>query len=212
LFDGKLFSNVATLTDVMLRLVYRSIFHFLEHLKVINMVCEELEHKINDSMQNRYLINLFSLEKSLVYYLNAIHTNGVLITKLKNNMGKIGLTGEQLEFLDDIAIENDQCYRLAEIYTNVLSGLMDARVSIVSNNLNVLMKRLNIVTIFIMAPTFVVSAFSMNVKLPFMDNTKPYAFWVIIGMAFISVIGVTLVWRFMWEERSKKDSRRKKSG
>ena len=144
-------------------------------------------------MENRYLINLFALEKSLVYYLNAINSNGVLCEKLKNNAAKIGFSQEELEFLDDLIVENNQCYRQAEIYSNILASLMDARASIVSNNLNVLMKTLNIITIGIMVPTLVVSAFSMNVGIPLAAH--PYAFWMIMGLAAASVIGFMIFWR-----------------
>ncbi|MCX5757064.1 MAG: magnesium transporter CorA family protein [Candidatus Hydrogenedentes bacterium] len=195
-FAGKPLVAMHTPLDVVLRLLYRHIFHFLEHLRVINMVTDELEDKINASMENRFLINLFTLEKSLVYYLNAIHTNSVLISKLRMNAAKLGMGIEQIEFLDDVGVENDQCYRLSEIYSNVLSGLMDARVSIVSNNLNVIMKTLTIVTIGIMVPTFVVSAFSMNVALPFLKNDNPWTFWIVVGLAVASGLGVTLYWRF----------------
>lgn len=194
LFDSRTFNGVQSTIDVMLRLINESIGHFLRHLKVVNMVSEELEHKISASMENHYLLNLFSLEKSLVFYLNALHTNGVLISKLKNNRTKIGIQNEQLEFLDDISVENDQCYKLAEIYSNVLSGLMDARASIVNNNLNVLMKTLNIITIGIMVPTLVVSMFSMNVKMPLQDMEN--VFWLIMGLAIASAAGVMLFWRF----------------
>ncbi len=152
--------------EVLLKLIYRSIFHFLEHLKVINMISDELEQKINRAMENRFLINLFTLQKSLVYYQNAIHSNGVLIEKIRHNAARIGFTDEEMELLEDILIENNQCYRQAEVYSNILASLMDARASIVSNNINVLVKTLNIITIAIMVPTFVVSAFSMNVRIP----------------------------------------------
>lgn len=194
LFDGKIFSKAVTLSDILPRLLYRSIYHFLEHLKIINMISDELEQKINMSMENRYLINLFTLEKSLVYYLNAINSNRVLIERLKLNAAKIGFNQEQLELIDDIIIENNQCYRLAEIYSDVLSSLMDARASIVSNNLNVLMKTLNIITIGIMVPTLVVSAFSMNVHIP-MEGFR-HAFWIILGLAGVSVVGFMMVWRY----------------
>jgi magnesium transporter len=134
------------------------------------------------------------MEKSMVYYLNAIHANGVLIDKLRNNVAKLGLAQEELEFLEDMSIDNSQCYKQADIYSNILAGLMDARVSIVSNNLNVLMKRLTIITIGIMVPTFVVSAFSMNVKMPF-DNNHWGAFWGIITIAGLSVLAFWLTTR-----------------
>ncbi|MBI4397159.1 MAG: magnesium transporter CorA family protein [Elusimicrobia bacterium] len=195
LFVGKAFNTVESVQDVFLKVVYRSIFHFLEHLKVINMITDEIERKISTSMENKYLLNLFSLEKSLVYYLNAINSNEFVVSKIKNNGAKIELSPKSLEFLDDILIENSQCYRQAEIYSNILASLMDARVSIVSNNLNILMKTLNFITIAIMVPTFVVSAFSMNVGIPMQH--RPYAFWIIILLAGISVVGVMLWWRYI---------------
>jgi len=193
LFEGKQLSKVTSLQQLTLKLIYRSIFHFLEHLKIINVISDELEKKINAAMENSYLINLFSLEKSLVYYLNSISSNGVLFVKLKNSTAKIGFTTEETEFLDDMLIENSQCLRQADIYSNILASLMDARASIVGNNLNVLMKTLNIITIGIMVPTFVVSAFSMNVRIPL--SAHPFAFWIIMSFASVSVAALTFVWK-----------------
>jgi len=194
LFQGKLFAKLSSLQDVALRVIYTSIVHFIEHLKVINAVSDSLEQQINTSMQNKYLLNLFSLEKSLVYYLNGINSNAKLIERLKLNAGKIGLSPENLEFIDDVIIENQQCYEQASIYSNILASLMDARVSIVSNNLNWLMKTLTIITIAIMLPTLVVSIFSMNVKFPGHDH--PWMFWIILFLATLSVVVVRIVWRW----------------
>ena len=194
IFEAKPMAKVRSVQHVLLKLIYLFISHFLGHLKVISMISDELEDKINASMENRYLLNLFTLEKSLVYYLNAIAGNGVMLDKLKNYAARIGVTGEDFEYLDDTIVENSQCYKLAEIYSNVLSGLMDARASIVSNNLNVLMKTLNLITITIMVPTFVVSAFSMNVHIPFEES--PYAFGMVMTLALASVMGVLWYWRY----------------
>jgi magnesium transporter len=196
LFDGIQVISSPSPAWLLLRLIYRSIFHFLEHLKVISAISDELQDKINKSMENRHLINLFTLEKSLVYYLNSINSNGVVLERLKLNAEKIGFTIEQKELLDDTLIENSQCYKQAEIYSNILAGLMDARASIVSNNLNVLMKTLNIITISIMVPTLVVSAFSMNVTIPMQQH--PQAFWIIMGLAVMSLFGVIYVWHRLW--------------
>jgi magnesium transporter len=198
LFEGKQFLRVATMPEVLLKLVNRTIFHFLEHLKIINTISSELEQKINQAMENRQLINLFGLEKSLVYYVASVNSNGTVIDKLKLNSGKIGFTPEEVEFLDDIIIENSQCAKQAEIYSNILAGLMDARVSIVSNNLNLLIKTLNIITIAIMVPTLVVSIFSMNVKLP-ISEAHPLAFWAIMGMAGTALaVFMYFWWRKKW--------------
>jgi magnesium transporter len=193
LLDGIQQIKMATPGYLLLRLINRSIYHFLGHVKVISAISDELQDKINRAMENRYLINLFSLQKSLVYYLNFINSNGVVLEKLKLNANKIGFSTEELELLDDTLIENNQCYRQAEIYSNILASLMDARASIVSNNLNVLMKTLTLITIMIMVPTFVVSAFSMNVKIPL--SSFSYAFWVVLGLAATSVLSIIVIWR-----------------
>lgn len=194
LFDGKIFVKVQTLEELMLKIIYRSIFHFLEHLKVITMITDELEQKTSESMKNRYLLNLFTLEKSLVYYLNAISSNGITIERLRIHYAKTNHSSqEQLEFIDDLLIENNQCYKQSEIYSNILASLMDARVSIVSNNLNYLMKTLTLITLCIMVPTLIVSIFSMNVTIPLAHNS--YAFWVIMALAGISVLIFLLIFR-----------------
>ncbi len=193
LFEGKPFIKIQSVQDVMLKLIYRAISHFVEHLRGINMISTELEQQINIATENKYLLNLFTLEKSLVYYLSAINSNGMLIEKLRNAAPKLEFNPEKVEFLDDILIENNQCRGQTEIYSQVLSSLMDARASIISNNLNLRIKALTIMTIAIMLPTLIVSVFSMNVRIPL----EPYyhAFWVITALAGVSVAVIAVLWR-----------------
>ncbi len=192
-FDSKTFSKVSRLAEIMIKIVNYTIFRFLEHLRVIDMVSDELGDKISTSMENTYLLNLFALEKSLVYYQNAINSNSVLIEKMKIYTQRIGFNKDDTELLDDITIENTQCYKQAEIYSNILASMMDARVSIVNNNLNILMKKLTMITIAIMVPTFVVSAFSMNVTIPIQKHE--YAFWIIMAIAFVAMVSFFSFWR-----------------
>jgi magnesium transporter len=197
LFEGKPFIRIQSVQDVFLKLIYRAISHFVEHLRGINMITNELEQHVNTAMENKDLLNLFILEKSLVYYLSAINSNGSLIEKLRNAASKLGFGPENVEFLDDILIENNQCRVQTEIYSQVLSSLMDARASIISNNLNVRIKALTIITIGIMLPTLIVSVFSMNVTIPLGEH--PHAFWIIAGLAATSAATVAILWRkFRW--------------
>lgn len=148
IFDGaKVYARMSSPLDVFLRMIYRSIYHFLEHLRVIHTLSDEVERSINESSDNKSLLNLFTLEKSLVYFLSAIQSNGMLIGRLKTSQARLNFTQEQIDFLEDLQIENNQCFSEAKIYSDILAGMMDARVSIVSNNLNVLMKRLAILTV-----------------------------------------------------------------
>lgn len=198
LFEGKIFNKVTSILDVSLKLIYRAISHFVEHLKAINQISGELEQQINVSMENKHLLNLFTLEKSLVYYLNATHSNAALINRLKSSTPKIPFTQENLEFLDDISIENTQCLDQIGIFSQVLASLMDARASIISNNLNIRIKALTILTIVIMLPTLVVSIFSMNVTIP-LRHDSPLSFWVIFFIALMSaMITGILWWRKKW--------------
>ncbi|MBN1130093.1 MAG: magnesium transporter CorA family protein [Chitinispirillaceae bacterium] len=154
LFDGRQFMQINSIRDVILRLIYRSIFHFEEHVKVISMCSEELEGEINKATGNRQLISMFTLEKSLVYYLRAISSNGRVIDKLRLNAAKFGFEHNHLEFIEDLAIENAQCNEQAQIYSQVLASLMDARASVISNNLNLMMKNLNALVIAVAIPSF----------------------------------------------------------
>jgi len=196
LFEGRPFVKIQSIQDICLKLIYRAILHFVEHLKAIDQISGDLQQQISTSMENKYLLNLFTLEKSLVYFLSAINSNAVLIEKLRNNAAKLGFTQETSEFLDDIMIENSQCRGQTEIYSQVLASLMDARASIISNNLNMRIKTLTLITIAIMLPTLVVSIFSMNVKIPIEQH--PQAFWIIATMAAISAISVGLLWWRRW--------------
>ena len=196
LFEGRPFAKVQSIQDVVLRLIYRSISHFVEHIRGIDAISGELEQHIYVSMENKYLVNLFTLEKSLVYYLNAINSNGMLIEKLKNSAAKIGFSPENIEFLDDILIENNQCRIQTEIYSQVLASLMDARASIVSNNLNIRIKALTLITIAIMVPTLIVSVFSMNVRIPL--AWYDHAFWIISAIAGMSATTIGVLW---WKRR-----------
>ena len=194
MFDNRQFSSVTRIVEIMLKVINQSIQHFRSHLLVINKVSEEFADKISPSMENKALLQLFTLEKSLVYYLNGITSNGALMRRIKNQSARLRFTQEDGELLDDIIIEKNQCFKQAEILSIILSSMMDARASIVNNNLNILMKRLNIITIGIMVPTLIVSAFSMNVSIPLQKH--PMTFWIILTIAVVSMVGIFLFWRY----------------
>ncbi|HAK97233.1 MAG TPA: divalent metal ion transporter [Planctomycetes bacterium] len=204
LFDGKAFARIQSLRDLVLKLIYRSVVHFTEHLRVINMISEEIEAQITTSMENRSLIHLFMLEKSLVYYLNAIQANGALIERVRinaNNPATRGFSKEHVEFIDDLAIENKQCYEQTRIYSDILAGMMDARASIVNNNLNLMMRTLTILMLAVMWPPLVCGLFSMNVKLPVAQQEGLLPFFM-IATAALGPITVGLLW--WWRKRRRK--------
>jgi magnesium transporter len=198
LFEGRAQLRIFSIQDVILRLLYQSINHFEGHLKAINMLSDSLERRIITSMETRYLLNMFALEKSLVYILNAINSNAALFDKMKTYAERLGFDHDQLGILEDIVIENQQCLRRSEIYSQVVAGLMDARASIVSHNLNTLIKKFTIWTIAIMMANLVVGIFSMNVELPMPSSGPIWPFLVVNAIAVIVFVGI------LWFSRVRK--------
>ena len=196
LFEGRAPLRIFSVQDVILRLLYQSISHFEGHLKAINMLSDSLERRIITSMETRYLLNMFALEKSLVYILNAINSNSALFDKMKSYAERLGFDHEQLGILEDIIIENQQCLRRSEIYSQVVAGLMDARASIVSHNLNTLIKKFTIWTIAIMMANLVVGIFSMNVQLPMPTEGQLWPFMVVNALAILVSVGIIWFSRF----------------
>jgi magnesium transporter len=133
--------------ELLLAILLETIQHYLDHLKVIKMIAHDLQQRINKSMENEHLIQMFNLSESLVYYLNAISANGIALGRFYSHVIKIYSDERLNEMIDDIVIENNQCYKQAEIYSTVFSGLMDARGSLVNNNMSMLLKNLTIINI-----------------------------------------------------------------
>jgi magnesium transporter len=162
IFEGRVPFGVHSIHDVILRLLYQATMHFEGHLKAINMLADSLERRINTSLENKYLLNMFALEKSLVFILNSISSNGSLLERMKTLSEKLGFNSEQAGILEDLIIENQQCYRRAEIHAQVLANLMGTRASIVGHNLNQLIKTFTIWTVAIMIASLVVGLFGMK--------------------------------------------------
>ena len=164
LFDrGKDMSNIlGGLPELLIRLIARSVSHFLSHIRVISALVNELEQKLETTMNNKHLLHLFKLNQSMTYYLSAISANTTLIDRLRGYSAKIGFTAEHNELLDDLSVDNAQCYKQAEIYSVILSGLMDARTGVINNNLNQVMKRLTIFTVIFLPLNVVASVGGMS--------------------------------------------------
>lgn len=198
LFTGRLASNVKAAQDVLLKTLLQTIRHFETHLRVINMCSDEIEHEINKSCGNKNLLNMFTLEKGLVYYVNALNGNRRVIERMKVNAQKFGFTEENIELLDDLAIENRQFLDQAEVYSQVLSGLMDARASIINNNLNVMMKNMNAIVIAISVPTFFTGVFGMSEFTAFLTGSKWFVGYplFVFAMLLLALFIYWLITRF----------------
>jgi len=194
-FEGRVPFPVVSIHDMILRLLYQATLHFEGHLKAINMLSDSLERRISTSLENKYLLNMFALEKSLVYIINSIGSNGALLERMKSAAERLGFDSDQVGVLEDLIIENQQCYRRAEIHAQVIGGLMDARASIVSHNLNQLIKKFTIWTVAIMLANLVIGIFSMNVALPLPMDKESWPFWTINLFALAAGGFVFWLWR-----------------
>lgn len=187
-------------TRFTLQILFMIAKDFLKYLRHIDKRSYEAESSLHKSLQNKELFKLLELEKSLVFFTTSLKSNEIVMEKLLR--GKyIKLYEEDQDLLEDVIIENKQAIEMASIYSSILSGTMETFASIISNNLNVVMKFLTSITIIMAIPTMVASFFGMNVQLPFgWDVNTPYAFWGILGFsAVISVVaGIFLYKRDMF--------------
>ncbi len=192
LFTGKIANNVHTVQDVIMKTLLLTIRHFESHLRVINMCSDELEHAIVSSYDGKELLNMFTLEKGLVYYVNALNGNRRVIERMRAAALKLGFTEENIELLEDISIENRQFLDQAEVYSQVLSGMMDARASMVNNNLNVMMKNMNAIMIAIAIPSFIAAVGGMS-EFSVIFGTN-YKITYSIFMLLMILIGIITFW------------------
>jgi magnesium transporter len=167
-------------TRFALQLLFEISSYYLRYLKQINRMTNESERELHQSMKNKELYTFLALEKSLVYFTTSLKSNKVVLDKILR-FNYLKMYEEDKELLEDVIIENTQAIEMAEVYTSILSGMMDAFASIISNNVNNAMKFLTSVTIILTLPTMVASFFGMNVNLPFDHN--PYAFIITLLIA-----------------------------
>lgn len=174
-------------TRFIFQILYLNSSYYLNYLKQINKETEIAEYVLKNSMRNKELLKMLSLEKSLVYFTTSLKSNELVMEKTLR--GKIiKLYDEDEEILEDAIIENRQAIEMAQIYSNILNGTMDAYASIISNNLNGVMKYLTSVTIILAVPTLVSSFWGMNVNLPFQNSTMGFVIMLLISIILTSIV------------------------
>ncbi len=177
-------------TRFLLQILYLNASYFLIDLKKINREVENTVQILKESMKNKELIQLLNLENSLVYITTSLKANELVMEK--TSRGKILKSYEEDdEILEDAIIENRQAMEMGKIYSDILSGTMDAYASIISNNLNVVMKLMTSITLVVSVPTLIASIWGMNVQLPFATN--PYGFAIISGIS-VALSLIAFIW------------------
>ncbi|KAJ49939.1 magnesium transporter [Clostridium tetanomorphum] len=175
----------------ILQILYRIASYYLIYLRQIDKKSLMIEKRLHKSMKNKELIQLLSLEKSLVYFSTSLKSNEITLEKMLK-LDIMQKYPEDQDILEDVIIENKQAIEMANIYSNILSGTMDAFASVISNNLNIVMKLLASVTIVMSIPNMISGMFGMNVAaIPFANS--PYGFWIIFSIVACIALVVTII-------------------
>lgn len=169
-------------TRFILQMLHRNATYYLQYLKGIDRASNRIERQLHQSTKNKELIKLLELQKSLVYFSTSLRSNEVVMDRMMR-LDVIKKYPDDQELLEDVIIENKQAIEMTNIYSNILSGTMGAFASVISNNLNIVMKVLTSLTIVLAIPTMISSFFGMNVALPM--EREPYAFLYILLMAVL---------------------------
>ncbi len=180
----------------ILRILLITATQYLSYLREINHTVELVEDRLQASMRNKEVMELLKYQKSLVYFTTALRSNELMMERLKKTP-LFHRYEEDEDLLEDVLTENQQAIEMVGIASNILSSMMDAFASIISNNLNVVMKFLASMTIVLSIPTIVTSYFGMNVDLPLQQN--PLAFlWIIAILVVLSMVVIFIFIRRDW--------------
>ena len=198
--QNKVIADLEKLKDVctykksrlILQIFYKNAELYLSNLKKINKETEVAESVLKSSLKNKELLKMLSLEKSLVYFTTSLKANEIVMEKTLR--GKIiKLYDEDEDILEDAIIENKQAIEMSKIYSDILNGTMDAYASIISNNLNGVMKFLTSITIILAIPTMIASYWGMNVDVPMQFSHSPWAFYVVVAISIILGL-IAMIW------------------
>lgn len=177
-------------TRFLFQILYKSATFYLKYLRQISKLSEEIEKHLRKSMKNQELLQLLELQKGLTYFNASLRSNGAVLDKLlrlrsSHNLQRIlKMYEEDEDLLEDVIIENKQAKEMVEMYSKILARMADTFASIISNNLNLVMKFLASITIMLAIPTVISSFFGMNVSIPFSDSDS--------GFLYVSIIAIFL--------------------
>jgi magnesium transporter len=166
----------------ILQFVLRATVRYLQYLKQLNNAANIIQKKLEMESRNKQLIKLFNIEKSLVYFTTSLKSNMLMLERMRR-MALLEQTEYNENLLEDIFTECKQAIEMSNIYSDILTGMMDAFASVISNNLNIVMRLLTTITIVLTIPVLVASFFGMNVPVPMAHNK--YAFLLIIGVSLV---------------------------
>ena len=197
--NSKVFSTFKK-TRFLFQILYKSATLYLKYIRIIIRRTDELEIHLRQSMENNELFNLLDLQKSLTYFSTSLRSNSIVLERLlrlsnaTQSQHLVKVYEEDEDLLDDVIIEYKQAVEMVEMYSHILNSMMEVFASIISNNLNLVMKFLASITIMLAIPTLISGLWGMNVQVPFADN--PYGFAIVLSLAIIvATASAFLLWK-----------------
>lgn len=189
----------------IIQIMSRGDITYLRYLKEINRRASSIQGELQYAVENKEIIQLLNLEKSLVFFTTSLKSNQLLLEKYRKTK-LLRLDEDDQDWLDDVEIDNRQALEMADTYSEIFSRIIDAFGSVISNNMNVVMKKLTIITVVISVPTFITSFYGMNIYLPF-ANLGPLSVVIVTGIC-LAGIGIT---NFFLNQRGNLPRKEKKS-
>jgi len=199
-YNRRYFST-AKRTRFLFQILYKSATYYLRYLRQISKLSEQIELGLRRTMKNKELFELMDLQQGLTYFTSSLRANGIVLDKLlriRSNQQTnhlIQIFEEDEDLLEDVIIENNQAVQMVEMYSRILSGMAETFASIISNNLNMVMKFLTAMTIILAIPTMIASFWGMNVLVPFQENRFGFLWAVIIILAATGITTYVLIRR-----------------
>lgn len=190
------YQQVEDVHNFILKLFLKSAKIYLKYLKHINQETNMIEKDLEKSIRNEELNNLLKMEKCIVYFITSLKANELVLAKFRSTKF-ITLSELNEDLLEDAIIENKQALEMAQIYSDIQSGMMDAFASVISNNLNVVMKQLTSISIILMIPTLIASLYGMNVPNKLEDKTWAFPFVLVLSLG-VATFGVLMFRKKKW--------------
>lgn len=174
-----------------LNIIYQMSKEFIFYLRKIDAHTKDIELRLHSSMKNRELFELLDINKTLVYFSTSLSANKSVLMKLLKSAAYVKYDAD-FDLMEDAEVEINQAIEMCSIYREILTGMMDAFGTIISNNLNIVMKTLAVITIVISVPTLVASIYGMNVRLPFQESPMGFAIVMAVAVVLAVLSGIFL--------------------
>jgi magnesium transporter len=182
----------------VIKIFERNVYYFLHYLREINKRISQIEKELNYSSRNQELNKLLHLQKALIYFVNDIRANEMVLLKIQRiDFLTLEEDNDAKELFQDILIDNSQALEMANVYSNILGNMMGAFASIISNNLGHVVNRLTAVTIALMVPTLIAGIYGMNIDLPFQHRTHAFTIVVLLSV-LITILFVVYFRKKRW--------------